>query len=211
MLQSYLNLCHEALDGLPLASLPIIIIIKKLPGILLCHCWQHSHHSPAGKVPWINSQIKTTGAVQQAGMCSVLLETATQTLQITRTARGEQTPLTHPSSGPQSIMHTTNPRNPGLWSSAACIRAAIHYEYRHEWGASITVAYRVIVNSSGDQKAIYRRILCYDPTVTSYGIFSKKRNPKKDFYRAQRAIQFVLCLDFVNQNPSDVYSTLVIP
>lgn len=100
MLESYLNLCHEALDGLCLASLPVIIK-KVLPGILLCHRWQHSHRSPPGKMPWINSQIKTTGAVQRAGTCSVLLETATQTLQITRSARGEETPLTHPSSGPQ--------------------------------------------------------------------------------------------------------------
>lgn len=34
--------------------------------------------------------------------------------------------------------------------------------------------YRVIVNSSGDQKAIYGRALCYDPMITSYGNFSKK-------------------------------------
>lgn len=147
-------------------------------------------------------QIKTTRTVQQAGMCSVLLETAPQTLQITH---GED--ASHcSSSGPQNITHTRTPK-----SRASLLASTLQFLMNtREWGAAINTLHRVTVNNSSDQKALYRRALCYNTMITSYRNISKKGR-QRDFHRAQWAIQFVLCLDFINQKPRDIYSTLAVP
>lgn len=136
---------------------------KRQPGILLCHCWQHSHHSPPGKVPWMNStdlnnQNSTTGrdVLSPAGNSS--------TNTANHTHRGRM-PLTAPAPVPKAPC-TEEPQNPEhhCW----------HPHYNSwwifpDWGAAINTLYRVIVNSSSDQKALYRRALCYNAMITSYG------------------------------------------
>lgn len=201
MLDSHSNHCHEALDGLCMALLQTIIKKSSLAAFsatadnILTTLHQAKCHG------WIQ-QIKTTRTAQQAGMCSVLLETAPQTLQITHREDASHCS----SSGPQNIMHTRTPK-----SRASLLASTLQFLMNIcEWGAAINMLYRVIVNSSSDQKALYRRALCYNTMITSYGNISKKGR-QRDFHRAQQAIQFVLCLDFINQNPSNIYSTLAVP